>query len=108
MNGSTDPRIHAMRLLRHANVHLSASALSHVVRGAVWDGPMGRQEFEYFLVLADNLSESIRATRDAPKYSAVELSAMLDWLEREQREWGINHAVLRCAELYAAVVGAAL
>jgi len=105
---SLDPRIHVVRLLRHANIHLSATTLSHSSRNAVWDGPAGRQEFEYPLPLGENLESSIRATRDAARYKPSDLSAMVEWLDAEQREWGIAHTVLRSAELYAAIAAAAI
>lgn len=108
MHASLDPRIHVVRLLRHANVHLSATTLSHSSRNAVWDGPAGRQEFEYPLPLGENLESSIRATREATQYEPSDLAAMIEWLDAEQREWGIAHTVLRSAELYAAIAAAAI
>ena len=108
MLSSPDPRLHAVRLLRHANIHLSATNLSPAVRDAVWDGPLGRQEFRFFMIVAEDVQSSIRATNDAKRYRPADLSAMLEWLDAEQREWGIDHTVLRCAETYAAIVASAV
>jgi hypothetical protein len=104
----TDPRIHIVRLLRHANVHLSATPLSHSHREAIWDGPDGSQSFNYLLILANGLEESVRATRHSRHYDANALTEMLRWLEEEQQEWGINHVILRTAELYARFLLAAV
>jgi hypothetical protein len=104
MRNTRDGRIHVVRLLRHANVHLSASTLRQERRDAVWDGPTGSQEFEYLLIMGENMRDAITATRDSEAYSPADLTAMLDWLEHEQQEWGLNHIILRAAELYSSVL----
>jgi hypothetical protein len=104
MREGPDPRIHVTRLLRHANIHLSASPLSSASRDAIWNGPSGTQEFVYDLLVAKGLETSIRSTRDARMYEPTQLDAMIAWIVAEQDEWGIGHVVLRSAELYASAV----
>ena len=108
MSDMLDPRVHVVRLLRNANIHLSATVLDHARRAASWDGPAGPQEFEYLLVLAKDVGASIHAVQSATRYPASDLAAMTTWLDAEQREWGIHHVVLRCAELYASHLAAAI
>jgi hypothetical protein len=97
----SDPRLHGVRLLRHANVHLSATQLTTTERPAIWHGPTGSQEFQYLLFLATGLNKTIRATDQATRYASNVIAAMIDWLEAEQARWGIQHVVLRAAETYA-------
>ncbi len=40
-----DPRLHVVRLLRHANVHLAASSIGKIDKPASWNGPNGKQDF---------------------------------------------------------------
>ena len=102
MRDSLDGRIHVVRLLRHANIHLASTRLSHTCRGAAWDGPLGRQDFQHLVILGDQLPEAIAATRDAKHhYDSSDLAAMTDWLVAEQQQWGLNHVILRSAEMYA-------
>ena len=101
MRETGDPRIHVIRLLRHSNVHLKSTGLEVASRDAYWEGPDGRQDFKYKWLYARDLGQMIRATRDANKYTPESLARMIEWLESEQMEWGIGHAVLRTAELYA-------
>jgi hypothetical protein len=101
MNTSVDGRVQVVRLLRHANVHLSATRLSHARRGAVWEGPLGPQEFRYLLIVGMQLPDAIASTRNAKLYDASDLAAMTEWLVTEQQEWGLNHVILRSAEVFA-------
>ena len=43
--GMDDPRLHVVRLLRHANLHLAASSLNKSSRPAVWK----KIEFDYHI-----------------------------------------------------------
>jgi len=108
MRSLTDPRIHVVRLLRHANIHLAATPLSHSHRGAVWRGPDGEHEFQYLVVTAEDVASSVRRTNEAKAYASSDLLEMIRWLECEQQEWGIGHVVLRSAETYGRYLAAAL
>lgn len=99
-----DPRLHVVRLLRNANVHLSTTQLTTGRKPAIWDGPRGPQEFQCRLFLANDLEASVRATKGAARYSAPDLTAMINWLSAEQGDWGIQNVVLRAAEEYARVL----
>ena len=59
-------------------------------------------------MLAQNLGESILGTHEATRYEPPTLARMIEWLDDEQREWGIGHVVLRTAEVYATHLIAAL
>lgn len=99
-----DPRLHVVRLLRHANVHLSANDVDNTSRPAMWDGPDGTVEFNYHVFYVPDLEVSIKSTSQASKYNPSDLLKMINWVEKEQMEWGINHLILRTAELYARVL----
>tara|TARA_R110000744_G_scaffold158819_1_gene274857 strand:- start:15621 stop:16250 length:630 start_codon:yes stop_codon:yes gene_type:complete len=96
-----DPRLHVVRLLRHANVHLSATQLMTDHKSSVWIGPDGPQEFQYLSFHAVDVDRSIRTTNQSKRYSPEDLTAMIDWLLTEQAEWGIQNVVLRAAETFA-------
>jgi hypothetical protein len=108
MSEVSDPRVHIVRLLRHANVHLSATSLSHATRNATWEGPAGTNEFKYQLITGVNLEAAIRETQSSQKYSSSGLNGMITWLVAEQGEWGIHHLILRTAEAYGRIVLAAI
>jgi hypothetical protein len=99
-----DPRLHAVRLFRHANIHLYSSKISRDSRPAVWNSSDGLQHFDFTLFIADNLESSIRATGAANRYLEADLAPMITWLEAEQREWGIQNVILRAAEAYTRVL----
>jgi hypothetical protein len=95
-----DPAIHVVRLLRHANVHLAASTLHGSHTPAIWQGPDGEQKFDYPLYVVPDIDTGIRGVRDAVKYAPSDLSAMIAWIEREQKKWGIQNVVIRAAERF--------
>lgn len=95
-----DPAIHVVRLLRHANVHLAASTLQGLHTPAIWQGPDGEQKFDYPLYVVPDIDAGIRGVRDAGKYGASDLSAMITWIDREQKQWGIQNVVIRAAERF--------
>ncbi|MDD5333822.1 MAG: hypothetical protein PHS32_08745 [Rhodoferax sp.] len=97
-----DARLHTVRLLRHANVHLSACTIDKTSRPASWNGPGGVVDFDYTVFFIPNIRDSIVATRQANKYSPSDIDAMIRWIEKEQMEWGIGHLILKSAELFAA------
>jgi len=99
-----DPRLHAVRLLRHANVHLSASRLSRDSRPAVLNTPKGPEPFDFTLFTVDNVEGSIRTTDAASRYLESDLKPMIEWLEAEQREWGIQNVVVRATEVYVRIL----
>lgn len=101
LESSTDPRLHTVRLLRHANVHLTATTLTTAEKPAIWHGPTGLQDFSYRRFLAKDLDSSIRATKNAARYSSTDLSAMISWVAAEQLEWGIQHVILGACETFA-------
>lgn len=92
-----DPRLHVVRLLRHANIHLAVSQIDRSSREATWKD----QEFTFQIFYAPNLGTSIRKTDQAGKYQADDLSSMIEWIETEQMEWGLAHLILKTSELYA-------
>jgi hypothetical protein len=92
-----DPRLHVVRLLRHANMHLSVSSIKRSSRAASWNG----QSFNFQVFYSPNIGSSIRKTDQATKYREDDLSKMIEWIETEQMEWGIDHLVLKTSELYA-------
>lgn len=98
------PQIHIVRLLRHVNVHLIASTLAKDRRPAVWPGPDGPVEFEHTHYVVTNLATTVRETARASDYAPADLMRMIEWLEHEQREWGIANVVHRTAETYARVL----
>jgi hypothetical protein len=97
---SKDPRLHIMRLLRHANVHLETSQLQKGSRPAIWNGPNGPVHFDFTTFVINNLEQSIGKTRDAQKYQLFDLQEMIKWLKSEQYEWGIQNVILRATESY--------
>jgi hypothetical protein len=94
-----DPRVHIVRLLRHANVHLSASDIKTIDKPASWNGPNGWQDFTFKVYYIPDI-ECIRATDEAKKYAPSDLSAMINWLDQEQLRWGIQNVIIRAAEQY--------
>lgn len=52
------------------------------------------------ILYATELDESIRETIQASNYQPDDLSAMIDWIETEQMEWGLDHLILKTAEVY--------
>jgi len=94
-----DPRVHVVRLLRHANVHLSASDIQTIDKPASWNGPTGREDFTFNVYFIPNI-ECIRTTRKASEYNPDDLTAMIAWLNREQLNWGIENVIIRAAEQY--------
>lgn len=95
-----DPRIHIVRLLRHANVHLAVSDVTQSCRDVEW----ANHEFQFQIFYSKDIKASILQTEQAPKYAVDDLAEMIQWLEEEQMEWGLDHLVLRTAELYAHLV----
>jgi hypothetical protein len=95
-----DPRIHVVRLLRHSNVHLSVSRLETLDKPARWNGPNGREDFIFKVYFIPDLAEGIMSTREAKKYDPYDLSAMTDWLAKEQLNWGIQNVIIRAAGQY--------
>lgn len=91
-----DPRVHIVRLLRHANVHLAISNLEQSSRNAVWR----EQEFEFQVFYSKDVKSSILQTRQAARYLDHDLMKMISWVEREQMEWGMDHLILKTAEVY--------
>lgn len=98
------PQIHIVRLLRHANIHLAASVLSPKSRPATWQGPDGPVEFKHSHFVVANIASTVQETDRAGDYEQADLNRMIQWLEDQQREWGIANAVHRTAELYATVL----
>ncbi len=96
-----DARLHVVRLLRHANVHLAASDINEASRPAIWNGPNGPERFDYEIIYIPDIKQSISSTDQANNYTPADLTKMMDWIDKEQKEWGIGHLVLRSAELYA-------
>lgn len=100
----THPQIHVVRLLRHANVHLATSVLTKESRPAIWPSPDGEVSFEHTHYVIENLNSTVRKTNHSNAYKRADLSLMIQWLEDQQREWGIANAVHRVAELYATIL----
>lgn len=94
-----DPRVHIVRLLRHANVHLSASDIRKIGKPARWNGPNGFEDFTFKVYFIPDI-ECIRSTREATKYAPHDLSAMINWIDQEQRRWGIQNVIIRAVEQY--------
>ncbi len=94
-----DPRVHIVRLLRHANVHLSASNIRTIDKPARWNGPNGWEDFTFTVYFIPDI-ECIRATEKAKQYAPSDLAAMINWLDQEQRRWGIQNVIIRAAEQY--------
>jgi hypothetical protein len=92
-----DPRLHIVRLLRHANIHLAVSQIERSSREATW----ADQDFTYQIFYTPDIKSSIRGTDQAAKYRSDDLSKMIEWIETEQMEWGLDHLVLKTSELYA-------
>lgn len=95
-----DPRLHVVKLLRNANIHLAASEIDKSSFPAIWAGPDGNETFTYRVFYAKDVENAIKTTRDAKRYNSNDLSKMIAWIESEQKAWGINHLILRTAELY--------
>ena len=57
-------------------------------------------EFEYVAVYAKEVGPSVKGTWGAKKYDESDLSTMINWMETEQMKWGVNHLILKTAELY--------
>jgi hypothetical protein len=92
-----DPRLHVVRLLRHANIHLAVSQIDRSSREAVWED----QEFTFQIFYAPRIAASIRKTDQAARYRADDLSKMIQWIETEQMEWVLDHLIVKTSELYA-------
>ena len=92
-----DPRLHVVRLLRHANIHLAVSQIDRWSREATWQD----QNFTFQIFYSPGIGSSIRGTEQAAKYRADDLSKMIEWIEAEQMEWGLDHLVFKTSELYA-------
>jgi len=92
-----DPRLHIVRLLRHANIHLAVSQIDRSSREATWKD----QDFTFQIFYSPGIGSSIRGTDQAAKYRADDLSKMIEWIETEQMEWGLDHLVFKTSELYA-------
>lgn len=92
-----DPRLHVVRLLRHANIHLAVSQINRSSREASWND----QDFTFQIFYSPGIGSSIRATDQAAKYRADDLAKMIEWIETEQMEWGLDHLVFKTSELYA-------
>lgn len=92
-----DPRLHVVKLLRHANVHLSVSQVKQTFREATWRG----QDFNFQIFYSPDIRTSIQKTREVTKYQDSDLSKMFEWIETEQMEWGLDHLIFKTAELYA-------
>jgi hypothetical protein len=86
-----------VRLLRHANIHLAVSQIERSSREATW----ADQDFTYQIFYTPDIKSSIRGTDQAAKYRSDDLSKMIEWIETEQMEWGLDHLVLKTSELYA-------
>lgn len=94
---SSDPRLHVVRLLRHANIHLAVSQIDRSSREATWND----QSFDFQIFYSPAIGSSIQRTDQAANYRASDLSKMIEWIETEQMEWGLDHLVLKTSELYA-------
>lgn len=92
-----DPRLHIVRLLRHANIHLAVSQIDRSSREATWND----QSFKFQIFYSPGIESSIQKTDQAAYYRADDLSKMIEWIETEQMEWGLDHLVFKAAELYA-------
>lgn len=92
-----DPRLHVVRLLRHANIHLAVSQIDRSPREATWKD----QDFTFQIFYSPGIGSSIRGTEQAAKYRSDHLSKMIEWIEAEQMEWGLDHLVFKTSELYA-------
>ncbi|HEY8906699.1 MAG TPA: hypothetical protein VIM63_11745 [Rhodoferax sp.] len=92
-----DPRLHIVKLLRHANIHLAVSQIDRSSREATWKD----QDFTFHIFYSPGIGSSIRGTDQAAKYRADDLSKMIEWIETEQMEWGLDHLVFKTSELYA-------
>lgn len=95
-----DPRLHVVRLLRHANIHMEASGIQKTTRPATWKSPNGPVKFDHINYVVKDLKKSILNTWEAKNYSPDDILRMVGWLESEQNEWGMPHLVFRTAELY--------
>jgi hypothetical protein len=99
-----DPRLHVLRLLRHANVHSTPARIETFSRRAIWPGPDRDVEFDYVGYRIPDLNAEIRKTKQSRCYSDTDLEAMISWLDRDQSEWGIQNTIVRAAERYVEIL----
>ena len=98
---SLNPLVHAFRLLRHLNTHLSRSSFTVNSRRASIE--LGNQihEVDYHLWLVNGFSASaLGSLRNARYYAPSELDALAEWFNAEQREWGAPHMLLLATRCY--------
>jgi hypothetical protein len=91
-----DPKLHVVRLLRHANIHLAVSKVEQTAREATWRD----QDFIFYIYYSPDVGISVQKTNQAHNYHADDLSQMIRWIEAEQMKWGIDHLIRKTAELY--------
>jgi hypothetical protein len=81
-------------------VHLAASSIQTTDKPARWNGPNGWQDFTFTVYFIPDIDKAVRATEGASEYAPSDLTAMINWLDQEQRSWGIENVIIRAAEQY--------
>jgi hypothetical protein len=73
------------------------SQIRRASRKASWQD----QDFVFQIFYAPDIGLSVRKTAQAAKYHPDDLSKMIEWIETEQMEWGLDHLIVKTSELYA-------
>jgi hypothetical protein len=108
MNDTPLPHLHFVRELRHHELHLCHSRLSEFSRDLLWGDASKPSDAKPLTVsmwtLEGITSKSFGELRSVKKYglySAVEISAMVDWFNANQARWGVHEILLRVVTGYA-------
>ena len=95
-----EPRVHVVRLLRHANIHLAVSQVAQTSRPASWND----QDFTFRIHYSPEIGSSIQRTEQSQKYEKSDMAMMIAWIQAEQMEWGLDHLICQTAELYSRIL----
>lgn len=92
---NADPIFHMLKLLRNYNVHIDTSTLEkEKMRVKV---AFGNQEFDVEKHYISNINiESLSKVKDSKFYLSI-LPKMIAVFNEQQREWGIDCLIIKCA-----------
>jgi hypothetical protein len=97
MDETDDPKLHLFRLLRHHEIHLAHSRLSATEKEFL----VGEKSILLPVWSLEEIStQSLMRVRNAKRYTPSDIKAMVDWLDVNQRDWGIQHLFLLAVESY--------
>ncbi len=104
LNDSRKPHLHLIRELRNLEVHLFHHKLSVSQKERLWVSRSQPETANQFTTDVWHLEgvtiQAFSRLRNARNYSDLEITEMVEWFNRSQKEWGVAEIILRVIKDY--------